>query len=249
MLGVGLLVFDGPRKVRVTLKDYRLSRSSKKPDEQNLQDCFSSFEPSRQRFREQLELPANFAALTQTPERGIRDMILRFVLSDHMEIMSDFREALDFIDEHISDDETLRGCLPDWRHLFGQWKRNLSNDLRSIAYISQNLLRTPHVIMEDGNLDSKTSHLGRTNSGLRPPDQADFDKLTQDVRSLMERASSTFQAIMATMAIVESQKAIAQAETISKLTNLAFFFIPLTLCASIFGMNIKVSRTSRSKRR
>ncbi|KAI9670273.1 MAG: hypothetical protein M1831_006487 [Alyxoria varia] len=44
---------------------------------------------------------------------------------------------------------------------------------------------------------------------------------------------------MASMAIVESQKAIAQAESFSKLTTVAFFFIPLTLCASIFGMNFK----------
>ena len=47
---------------------------------------------------------------------------------------------------------------------------------------------------------------------------------------------------MSTMAIVESQKAIAQAETITKLTNLAFFFILLTLTASIVGMKMTVSR-------
>ena len=44
------------------------------------------------------------------------------------------------------------------------------------------------------------------------------------------------------MAIVESQKAIAQAETIAKLTTLAFFSIPPTLAASIFGKNMTVSR-------
>ena len=169
-------------------------------------------------------------------------MILRFLLDDHMEIMSDFREALDFTDEHMSDDEALGTCLQDWRHLLGQWKRNLSNDLRSIAYVTQSLFhKTGKDIIDQDLINLTTSRLGRINSAFTPPEQGDFDELTQEVKGLMERANSTFQAIMATMAIVESQKAIAQAETISKLTNLAFFFIPLTLCASIFGMNIKVS--------
>jgi hypothetical protein len=46
---------------------------------------------------------------------------------------------------------------------------------------------------------------------------------------------------------VESQKAIVQAETVSKLTGLAFFFIPLTLAASLFGMNIVVSSQTIAK--
>ncbi|ORX98667.1 hypothetical protein BCR34DRAFT_146416 [Clohesyomyces aquaticus] len=39
--------------------------------------------------------------------------------------------------------------------------------------------------------------------------------------------------------IAESQKAIQQAEGVAKLTGLAFFFIPLSLTASIFGMNVR----------
>lgn len=242
MFTIVLLVFDAPRKVRVIQKDYKRSKNKKNPDQRIDQDCFSDFKPSRQRFREQLDISANFAAFTHTPEHSIRDMILRFLLDDHMEIMSDFREALDFTDEHMSDDEALRTCLQDWRRLLGQWKRNLSNDLRSIAYVTQSLFHKPGKDIMDQDLINLTrSRLGRINSAFTPPEQGDFDELTKEVKGLMERANSTFQAIMATMGIVESQKAIAQAETISKLTNLAFFFIPLTLCASIFGMNIKVS--------
>lgn len=45
------------------------------------------------------------------------------------------------------------------------------------------------------------------------------------------------------MSMVESQKAIAKAETVSKLTALAFFFIPLSFIASPFGVNFVVSRS------
>lgn len=198
--------------------------------------------PSRQRFREHLEMQENFTASMQNPERSTRDLILRYVLDDHMDIMSDLREALDYIDEHVSDDEVLRSCLQNWRHLLGQWKKNFSNDVQSIAYLGQFLLlQSSQNPDEHGQMDRTTSRHGSVNYASKPPEQGDFHLLAQEVKGLTERVSSTFQSIMATMAIVESRKAIVQAEKISKLTNLAFFFIPLTLCSSVFGMNIVVS--------
>lgn len=238
----GVLLFDAPRKVRITAETYRRTKEDSPVKEVKFQDCFSFFTPSRQRFRQQLEIPANFAALTQNPKSSIGDIILRFVLDDHMNVMSDFREALDFIDEHMSNDHVLRSSLQDWRNLFGQWKRILSNDVSSLAHVTQALLNLSSLNTEDKNaVDPTIKPIGRTNSILRPPLQTDFDKLTQEVQSLTKRAGSTFKSMVSTMAIVESQKAITQAEEITKLTNLAFFFIPLTFCSSIFGMNIVVS--------
>ncbi|RPA80923.1 hypothetical protein BJ508DRAFT_124442 [Ascobolus immersus RN42] len=45
--------------------------------------------------------------------------------------------------------------------------------------------------------------------------------------------------LMSTMSIIESQKAIGEAESVTKLTEMAFFFLPLGFSASIFGMQIK----------
>ena len=159
-----------------------------------------------------------------------------------MEIMSDFRNALDFIEEHLSDDHVLRECLQTWRVLLGQWKRNLSNDISSMAYAAQTLLYEPGVGGRDRTaIGDEPKPLRRTNSVLHPPSQGDFDNVTKGVENLAKRAESTFQLMTSTMAIVESREAIAQAAIISNLTNLAFVFIPLTLTASIFGMNIVVS--------
>ena len=164
------------------------------------------------------------------------------MLDDHLEILSDFREALDFIDENMFDDNMLRSCVQNWRYLFGQWKRNLANDVSSIAYVTQALVYENRLKHGDSSAENPAmTQIQRANTITHPPMQADFDKLTSQIQSLTERAGSTFQSIMSTMSIVESAKAIAQAEKISKLTNLAFFFIPLTLCTSIFGMNIAVS--------
>lgn len=63
----------------------------------------------------------------------------------------------------------------------------------------------------------------------------------EEIGNMQVRVEAIFQGLMSTMSMVESQKAIAQAEVISKLTSLAFFFIPLTFVTGIFGMNIVVS--------
>ena len=255
------MVFDAPHKFRV------LSVSNTKGDETSFasplevgtpirkrktqyvtsdipsfEDCFSEYTASCRRFRDQLNSPANFAALTRSPQGSIKNIILKFILDDHLEIMSDFREALDFIDEHLSDDNVLRKRVQQWRYLLGQWKSHLSSDITYISYITRVITHETSL-----NNDPTTESTGTKRSVKSLPIRADLDNLIKEMNSLTTRAKSTFQDIMATMSIVESQKAIAQAETISKLTNLAFFFIPLTLTASIFGMNFTVNSNTHSR--
>ena len=185
--------------------------------------------------------------MTATPEHSIRDIVLRLIVHDHAEVMYYFRGALDYIDEHMSDDNILRSCLQHWRYILGRWKRNLANDTTSIAHITQTLTYNSRFDSELASAnDSVTEQSGRVNSNLCFSREADLDKLMKEVKSLTERVGSTFQSIISTMSLVESAKAITQAEEITKLTHLAFFFTPLTLCASIFGMNIQVSNRMRS---
>lgn len=203
-------------------------------------DRFSGFVPSRERFRRRLKTTTALSLLVQDPKRTIRNILFQIIADDSMEILSDFRDVLDVVDESMSDDRLLRQCLQSWRILFGQWKKNLPNDLRSVTYMSDILFRdsdAQHVGIDQPHSTS----INKPDEGLFAPSRADFEETAQQMKDLIMRAESTFQAIMATMAIVESQKAITQAETITKLTNLAFYFIPITLTASIFGMNIKVS--------
>jgi hypothetical protein len=41
------------------------------------------------------------------------------------------------------------------------------------------------------------------------------------------------------MSILDSRRSIAEAESVGKLTELAFIFIPITFAASVFSMQIK----------
>ena len=65
----------------------------------------------------------------------------------------------------------------------------------------------------------------------------------QHLLSRAERLSAQCQAQMALLMnqamIAESNKAIKQAQEVTKLTRLAFFFIPLSFTASVCGMNLQ----------
>ena len=199
-------------------------------------DSFTDFTPSRQRFLDQLTARGDRYEDVQYGVHRVKNIICNTILGDHRQIMADYSKIIDVIDEDMSNDRVLRSCIQHWRTLLGQWKRNFSNDLDFIACIMQSL-------EGDGQPSIKTIDplQEKDNSTSAPPLRSDFEQLAKDVKNLMERSGSTFQTLMATMGIVESQKAIAQAESISKLTTLAFFFIPLTLCSTVLGMNIKVS--------
>ncbi|KAH8906182.1 hypothetical protein BR93DRAFT_928786 [Coniochaeta sp. PMI_546] len=68
---------------------------------------------------------------------------------------------------------------------------------------------------------------------------ADYRHLVRRATVLREDFVSSMTILMNAAAIDESQKAIAQAEGVAKLTTLAFFFVPLSFTTSVFGMNFR----------
>jgi len=65
-----------------------------------------------------------------------------------------------------------------------------------------------------------------------------FRKMLETVESLTEQALQLSQTRLVYMQIAESRKAIDQANSVRRLTTLAFIFIPLTYVATIFSANI-----------
>ena len=241
---LGLVLFDVPAMIKVKFETFFRGTVLQK---KSLKPFFENFMPSRRRFKEQLQLAENSKPFMEGPATSVKEIILRLMLDDQVQIMGDFREALDFIDENMSNDSMLRDNLQDWRNMLGQWKRILSNDSSALAYTTHVLDSPSHPPPKLADAtQSPLGQLGRTDNTFRRPTQDDFDRLRRETKDLTERAVLTFQAMTSTMSMVESQKSIVQAETISKLTKLAFFFIPLTLTASIFGMNITVNQSMKS---
>lgn len=92
----------------------------------------------------------------------------------------------------------------------------------------------------------------RTSNWPRPADEKLAKKtaahayaLLQDYQGLITRTETLsytckarLQILMSMAGIVESNKAIEQAKEVTKLTRLAFVFIPLSFVSSFFGMNL-----------
>jgi hypothetical protein len=65
----------------------------------------------------------------------------------------------------------------------------------------------------------------------------DFHQLLEQAQSLRTQCDRGMDIVMNNTVILESRDAMAQNEKVAKLTRLAFFFIPLSLTTSFFGMN------------
>lgn len=69
--------------------------------------------------------------------------------------------------------------------------------------------------------------------------EADYECLRERTQMTSERYREVILILMNTMTIAESREAIVQAKKVSRLTSLAFIFVPLSFTTSFFGMNVK----------
>jgi hypothetical protein len=74
----------------------------------------------------------------------------------------------------------------------------------------------------------------------------DYEGLEKRARSLLRLYNEEIDDIRTTTAILEAKKSVEQAESIGRLSLLAFFFLPLSFTCSIFGMNFKEIGTDLS---
>lgn len=65
------------------------------------------------------------------------------------------------------------------------------------------------------------------------------DDVEKEAEKLMDKVRGTTSGLQADMSILESRRGIAQAEGVTRLTELAFIFIPITFVSSSFSMQIK----------
>jgi len=148
----------------------------------------------------------------------IKALISRVVHDDIAQVMGVMSKSLDQIELSLHDDNKLRDSVGMWRDWLGRWRNMIFHQERALR-----LMRT---------------YL--TNDRYQKAVNQELASLEGELREGRLRIDNVFQSLMSAMSIVESHKAIQQAEGVSKLTQLAFFFIPLSLVATVFGMNVTV---------
>lgn len=226
---IGILIFDSTPKHIITTRQYKLW--GKNDHEEIISEpCFSAEEYSSSRDRFISELEKCEKQGIQEFEPTLANIIVNMMRDDTSKMLPCLNEALDKIDISLSDDAILQKSLQTWRDRLGRWRIDLIHQTTSLTYMSE--------ILQQHQVSSASGNTENVLSTSPVDDEARLANLKRELENTSQRVNSTFQALMSTMSIVESRKAIAEAETVSKLTSLAFFFIPLTFVASIFGMNI-----------
>lgn len=151
------------------------------------------------------------------------------MVNDWTSVLREMDKFLDEVDTLMSDNNMLQTKLFTWRIILGSWRKNLVDD-------GEKIRTTLRAVKQQETTELQT--IGNFNPS--------FNELLNHVESLKDRTERTFGALMSSMAIAESQRAISQAESISRLTELAFLFIPLSFATSLFGMQLQVSTSPKT---
>lgn len=75
--------------------------------------------------------------------------------------------------------------------------------------------------------------------GIAGDSESKIDALRQRIEETIRQTEKVYASLRTEISIIESKRGIAEAESVSKLTELAFIFIPISFAASVFGMQVK----------
>jgi Mg2+ and Co2+ transporter CorA len=89
-------------------------------------------------------------------------------------------------------------------------------------------------------LSEWNDHINKSRHILNLPEELEDEmlELKNDLRSLQSRSEQTLNLLVASTGIAQSALVINQTSGINKLTELAFFFIPLSFITAIFSMQV-----------
>lgn len=172
-------------------------------------------------FKHFLGLPNKGKATAHDPLHAL----FRVIHDDTNGLVDVVRVSLREVRKGTLNEDRMQKRVTFWRSLLNQLNFSLS-DLEQRLRTFTDLAFDPEPRSADDSIQKETSQkLARTTR-----------QTLQNCIELIERCSSS---LLAEMQIVDSRRSIAEAESVSKLTELAFVFIPLSFVASLFSMQVQ----------
>ncbi|EJP70208.1 uncharacterized protein BBA_01077 [Beauveria bassiana ARSEF 2860] len=153
----------------------------------------------------------------------VSSLLTSIVLDDFWRLLAEMRAELDHLDGDFSGS------------LFSQLVESFGNSVR------QNLswLRCSLQELSEWAVHLQTSSAKAASSSSDAAIAEELEMLIQDVQALQRRAESTLNVLASSMGLSQSSLVIDQTSGINKLTELAFFFVPLSFITSVFSMQVK----------
>lgn len=146
--------------------------------------------------------------------------VFNLVRQDTVVFLEHVDHVLDQISAGSMDETVVQEQLGHWRALLGRFQSQLPTLNKSI----REFFTFPY-----------------TSDDRVPPPQlaAALTAVEAGLARTVARCEETQQALRAEMSLLESKRGIEEAESVSRLTELAFFFIPTTFAASLFSMQVR----------
>ncbi|KAF4994433.1 hypothetical protein FDECE_13134 [Fusarium decemcellulare] len=155
----------------------------------------------------------------QQDDSLIPSALTRLTLDDLWQLFAELRMMLDQIDADLGAGlhaHLLEGVGLMTRQNVG-WIRST---LQELSEWTGNMAKTSDILSE-------------------PPELAEeLAELTADLQSLQARAEQSLNLLVASTGLAQSTLVINQTSGINKLTELAFFFVPLSFITSVFSMQV-----------
>ena len=178
-------------------------------------------------YVESLQIPRStideFEYFLNQPSKGKETVhdpfraLFRAIHDDTHCLVDIIRVSLQRIREGTLDEDLMQRRVSFWRGLLHSLNFNLEE-------LEQRLRGFVHFAYESENKNTQSHILVRDTR--------------QTLRACMELIDRSSRSLLAEMQIVDSRRSIAEAESVSKLTELAFVFIPLSFVASLFSMQV-----------
>ncbi|KAF2471800.1 uncharacterized protein BDR25DRAFT_303198 [Lindgomyces ingoldianus] len=250
-----------PGKSRARSQTRRLSAITSTGEVEKTTEVHPLPTSTRERFLTQAQREGLFGRQKSRLEG--RDNIVRkaklafsaMIAQDWNLVLSQMSLTLDEIDTKMSDNIMLQENALAWRRLLCSWRVSLVEYATRIEESKQVLRAQMSVRMQPSSSTlvgtASTIEISRRPTPSNIEDVANrsledvqsilylYQVLTDGVRKIEQRVDRSFQAIMSSMSIIESERAITQGVAIARLTELAFIFIPLSFAAAFFSMQVK----------
>ncbi|KAK0616424.1 hypothetical protein B0T14DRAFT_604715 [Immersiella caudata] len=216
---LGIVLCDPPRTY--TVSQYRRigrwkSGYTETPDPQGSRLTFDEMQSSQTRFEEVLrQRPEPNSPEGSVMEQVVKDAIVGMALHDEFEILNAVDQTTQDIRWLMESENTTRQCIADWRRFLSVWSHHISSQMSWLETFSLAELPNSSVAKANG-----------------------FQRLASGLEATRKSVEAISNELVSSMSIYQSQKAISEAESVAKLTSMAFFFIPLTFSASVFGMDL-----------
>lgn len=157
---------------------------------------------------------------------GTLSPLFGIVRKDLLGFVKLLHNILDSINSEILDDAKMEDRLTIWRQIITRAELELPE-------IRASMVEFFMFLPQAGRINPTT----KANSEETFVDK-EFQECLTEIDRTLERLQTVSRSLTSNMALLDSRRSIAEAQNVTRLTELAFLFIPLTFAATLLGMQI-----------